>query len=78
MKKVFFIHFSKYLKNGGNYFDKKKKKKKKYINHGVLVYKKALMSEHLKNYIFRDINCFVKMSLGMITNFVYALTQKLV
>ena len=38
---VFCIVFSKYLKNA----DKKIER-----NHGVLVYKKALMSEHLKNY----------------------------
>ena len=33
-------------------------------NHGVLVYKKALISEYRKNYIFRDINYFVKMSVS--------------
>ena len=26
-------------------------------NHGISVYKKALISEHRKNYIFRDNNC---------------------
>ena len=31
-------------------------------NHGILLYKKALISEHRKNYIFRDNKCFVKMS----------------
>ena len=31
-------------------------KKKIGRKHGVLVYKKALISEHRKNYIFRDIN----------------------
>ena len=31
-------------------------------NHGISVYKKALKSEHGKNYIFRDNNCLVKMS----------------
>ena len=31
--------------------------------HGISVYKKAL-SEHRKNYIFRDNNCFVKMSVS--------------
>ena len=31
-------------------------------NYGVLVYKKAQIREHQKNHIFRDINCFVKMS----------------
>ena len=45
--------FSKYLKSGWDYFDKKKKIGR---NHGLLVYKKALISEHRKNYIFRDIN----------------------
>ena len=39
-------------------------------NHGISVYKKALISEHRKNYIIRDNNCFVKMSVGMfVTNF---------
>ena len=33
-------------------------------NHGVLVYKKSLMSEHRKNYILRDINEFIKMSVS--------------
>ena len=31
-------------------------------DHSILVYKKALRSEHRKNYIFRGNNCFVKMS----------------
>ena len=31
-------------------------------NHGISEYKKALISKHWKNYIFRDNNCFVKMS----------------
>ena len=52
-------------------------------NHGVLVYKKALMSENPKNNIFRDINCFVKMSVSFSTYvryqiFIYALAQQLV
>ena len=39
-------------------------------NHGISVYKKALISEHRKNYIFRDNNCFVKMSVSLyVTNF---------
>ena len=33
-------------------------------NHGVLVYKKALMSEHRENCIFRDNNCLVKISVS--------------
>ena len=33
-------------------------------NHSFSVYKKALISEHRKNYIFRDNNCFVKMSVS--------------
>ena len=33
-------------------------------NHGISVYKKTLISEHRKNYIFRDNNCFVKMSVS--------------
>ena len=48
-------------------------------NHGILVYKKAFMSEHRKNYIFRDINCFVKMPVSTlvraccVTNFLWTL-----
>ena len=38
-------------------------------NHGISVYKKALISEHRKNDIFRDYNCFVKMSVSLyVTN----------
>ena len=38
-------------------------------NHDMSVYKKALISELRKNYIFRN-NCFVKMSVSMfVTNF---------
>ena len=33
-------------------------------NHGVLVFKKALLCKHRTNYIFRDINWFVKMSVS--------------
>ena len=33
-------------------------------NHGIWVYKKGLISEHRKNDIFRDNNCFVKMSVS--------------
>ena len=61
--------------------------KKIFQNHGVLVYKKALISEHRKHCIFRDINCFVKMfvSYSIYTRstcvryqiFVDALAQKL-
>ena len=50
-------------------------------NHGVLVYIKSLMSEHRKNYILRDINYYVKMSVSTLVsslpNFMYALVQKL-
>ena len=42
-------------------------------NHGISVYKKAPISENRKNYIFRDINYFVKMSVSQLvcalTNF---------
>ena len=39
-------------------------------NHRISVYKKALISEHRKNDIFRDNNCFVKMSVSLyVTNF---------
>ena len=38
-------------------------------NHGISLYKKALISQHRKNYIFRDNNCFVKMSVSLyVTN----------
>ena len=51
-------------------------------NHGISVYKKALISEHRKNYIFLDNNCFVKMSVSLLVRtlsiFVDALAQKLV
>ena len=33
-------------------------------NHGISVYKKALISEHRKNHIFRDNKCSVKMSVS--------------
>ena len=45
-----------------------KKKKKIAGTHGVLLYKKALMSEHRKNYILRDINNFVKMSVSTLVS----------
>ena len=35
-------------------------------NHGSSVYKKAQIKEHRKNYIFRDNNCFVKMSVSLL------------
>ena len=35
-------------------------------NHAISVYKKALISEDRKNYIFRDNNCFVKMSVSLL------------
>ena len=39
-------------------------------SHAILLYKKALISEHRKNYIFRDINNFVKLSVSQyVTNF---------
>ena len=52
---------------------------------GISVYKKDLISEHRKNYIFRD-NCFVQMSVSLLVsllfsalpNFVDELAQKLV
>ena len=34
-------------------------------NQGISVYKKVLVSEHRKNYIFEDNNCFVKMSVRL-------------
>ena len=58
----FSFFFSKYLKNGWYYFDKKKIGQ----NHSISVYKRALISEHRKNYIFRDNNSFVKMSVSLL------------
>ena len=50
-------------------------------NHGISVYKKALISEHRKNYIFRDNTCCVKMSVNMLVralpNFCGRTAQKL-
>ena len=40
-------------------------------NHGVSVYKKALISEHRKKYIFRDNNCFVKMPVSQLVNLLF-------
>ena len=37
-------------------------------NHGITVYKKSLISEHRKNYVFRD-NGFVKMSVTFLDCF---------
>ena len=37
-------------------------------NHSISVYKKALISENRKNYIFRDNNCFVKMSVSLLVS----------
>ena len=48
-------------------------KKKIERNHCILLYKKAQMIEHRKNYILRDIGDFVKMSISTLPNFVYAL-----
>ena len=48
--------FSKYLKNILI--------KKIGRNQGISLYKKARISEHRKNYIFRE-NCFVKISVSM-------------
>ena len=52
-------------------------------NHGVSVYKKSLIIKYPKkiNYIFRDINCFVKMSVSKWVSYqiiLNSLTQKLV
>ena len=53
-------------------------KKKNELNHRIVLYKKAEMSKYQKNYILRDINDFVKMSVITLPNFVFALVQKLV
>ena len=54
-------------------------------NHGISIYKKALISEHQKIYIFRDNNCFVRMTVSVFfcqslcyQIFVDELAQKLV
>ena len=59
--------------------------KKIWRNHCALVYNKSLISEHRKNYIFRDNKCFVKMSVSTLVcasepyqMFVDAQAQKLV
>ena len=46
-------------------------------NHDILVYKKALISKHRKNYIFRDINYFVKMSVGLLVSLLSIFMDKL-
>ena len=56
--------FSKYLKNGGNYFVKKH-----WANPWRFALQKTLMTEHRKNYTLRDINNFVKMSVSTLPNF---------
>ena len=75
-KKWFFASFfSKYLKNGWNYFDLKNWTKP--LPFGL---QKALISKHRKNNIFRDINYFLKMSVSTLVCyqiFVDTLTQKL-
>ena len=43
-----------------------------------IIYKKTLYSEHQKMIFFWDINFFLKMSVNTLSNFVYALAQKLV
>ena len=41
-------------------------------NHGILVYKKTLISEHRKNYNLQVINDFVKMSVSLcVTKFLW-------
>ena len=37
-------------------------------NHGISVYKNGLISSHRKKYIFRDNNCFVKMSVSLLVS----------
>ena len=46
-------------------------------NHGISVYKKALISEHRKNYIFRDNTCFVKMSINLLVSMLILLLCRL-
>ena len=66
MKKVLFflvLFFEISKKRLKLYFDKKIGR-----NHGISIYKKALISEHQKNYIFRDNICFVKMSVSLLVS----------
>ena len=81
-KSGFFASFFRNIsKTGGTILIKKIGR-----NYGNSVYKKALISEHIKNYIFRDNNCFVKMSISLLVSllvcalpiFVEELAQKIV
>ena len=63
-KKWFFcIVFWKYLKTNESILIKKIEP-----IHGVLVYKKAIINEHRKDDILRDINYFVKMSVSTLVD----------
>ena len=64
MKKVFFFacFFRKISKTAETILIKKIGR-----NYGISVYKKALINEHRKSYIFRDNNCFVKMSVTLLS-----------
>ena len=46
-------------------------------NHSVLVFKKALQSEHRKNYILPDINYFVETAVSMLVRYQILLMSQL-
>ena len=73
MKKVFFASFFRNISKTA----KTNLIKKIGQNHGISVYKKALISKHRKNYIFRDNNCFVKMSVSLLGPFVCRFVKSL-
>ena len=62
MKKVFFASFFRNISKTAETILIEKFGQ----NHGISLYKKALISEHRKNYIFRDNNGFVKMSVSLL------------
>ena len=70
MKKVFFFpsFFQNISKTAETILIKKIGR-----NHGILVYKKALINEHRKNDIFRDINYFVKMNVSLFVSLLVSL-----
>ena len=65
MKKVFFVasFFRNISKTAETILIKKIGR-----NPGISVYKKALISKHRKNYIFRHNNCFAKMSVSLLVS----------
>ena len=60
-KSVFLLFFRNISKTAETILTKKIGR-----NHGFSVYKKALVSEHQKNYMYRDKNCFVKLFVSLL------------